>query len=389
MALHISRKSLVLVAVVNLFLLVACRESLAFSKKPSIEESPMVKIGIFVGANKVRIGSASFFKLIKEGSFGQKELKKEVEILANKDGLFSYSLGHLGKRLLFAPSSGTYLTVNNRRYRGKIRLLHREDGLFNVINELPVEEYLYGVIKYEISPAWPIESVKAQAVAARTYALKHLGKHGLKGFDLLSSPADQAYGGMEAEDPRATQAVDETRDEIISYKDEIINAVYHADSGGVTEDDLFVWSDDEPYLTPVKDSFGQDSPHRSWSAILSLGRIRENLNKNTAYEIGQIESIEVAEYSPSGRVAALRINHSYGIDRIRSNTFRIALNPGIIRSTFFKLKTLPDSEVEFEGNGWGHGVGMSQWGARDMASLGYTYQDILKHYYKGVEIEKR
>ncbi|MBU4310377.1 SpoIID/LytB domain-containing protein, partial [bacterium] len=244
--------------------------------------------------------------------------------------------------------------------------------------------YLYGVMKHEISPAWPREAVKAQAVAARSFALNKKLKNIGKPYDLVATILAQVYGGLSGEDPRSNEAIDETRGEVLTYEGELIAAYYHATCGGETEDVENVWGGRLPYLKSVRCKYCKDSPHYEWEKELSLSDISNALSRKG---ISEIESIEVYKRSSTERVVELVVEDEFGKHIISGNQFRMALGPNVIRSTYFKMKE-KRGRVEFKGRGWGHGVGMCQWGARGMAEKNFSYKEILKHYYTEVKIQK-
>jgi stage II sporulation protein D len=254
----------------------------------------------------------------------------------------------------------------------------------DVINILDVEAYLYGVVPKEMSPQWHPEALKAQAIAARTYALDQKEKNKDKDYDIIADTTFQVYGGAGAESGRSNQAVDETKGMVLLYDGQLALAYFHANSGGMTEDAKRVWSTDIPYLKMVRDVYSMKAPNCSWTLSLSVDKIRKALSSK-GLEIGSIERLVPVEVSPSGRVMKIKIFHGGKEVILNGNDFRSKIDPTLIKSTLFTIFKQGD-EIRLEGRGYGHGVGMSQWGANIMAGEGYSYDDILKHYYQGVEI---
>ena len=275
------------------------------------------------------------------------------------------------------------LTVNNQSYRGTIILYKRPGGL-SVVNIVRIEEYLYSVVPKEMPSRWPLEALKAQAVAARTYALYQKEKNKDKRYDVFASTASQVYGGYAVENKVTTRAVDETRGKVLLYNERLILAYFHSDSGGMTEDAKNVWTADVPYLKSVQDSFSSGGPHYRWVYDSGFDEIGRSL-KSKGLDIGTIYGIRPAETSPSGRVRTVTIVHSKGETILSGNHLRINIDPRTIKSTLFMLSKRKRG-VRFEGRGYGHGVGMSQWGAHRMAKAGHSHVAILKHYYHGVEV---
>jgi len=288
-------------------------------------------------------------------------------------------------RLVIVPSNDNDLSLNGNPYRGKIRLQRSASGGMDVINVLDVEEYLYGVVPKEMSPQWFLEALKAQAIAARTYAFDQKEKNRDRDYDVIAATTFQVYGGAGAESKKSNQAVDETKGMVLLYGGKLALAYFHANSGGMTEDAKRVWSADIPYLKTVRDDYSIRAPNCSWTLSLSIDKIRKALNNN-GLEIGSIERLIPVEVSPSGRVMKIKIFHGGREAILNGNDFRTKIDPTLIRSTLFTMINEGD-EIRLVGKGYGHGVGMSQWGANIMASEGYSYGDILKHYYHGVEIK--
>ncbi len=278
--------------------------------------------------------------------------------------------------------------VNGRRYRGS--LLIRQKGKFlQVINELLLEEYLYGVIKWEISPDWPLVAVAAQVIAARTYALKKLETSLPKNQDyhLLSTEDDQVYGGVESEDPRVRKAVDSTRGKVIIHEGELINAYYNACCGGYTASSADVWGEPFPYLEARDDPFCKDSPHYDWEWKVEAGKLRELLREKEL-SLDKLYQIQPLSFDQSGRVKELRIHHRGGEKYLKGTEFRRLVGYDNIKSTLFKVVRYARYFI-FTGKGSGHGVGMCQWGVRGMAEKGYSTREILQFYYPGTTVEQR
>lgn len=286
------------------------------------------------------------------------------------------------------PQAGRPILVEERRraYRGVVEVRRTDRGL-TVINELDLESYLYGVLKLEMDPSWPEEAVKAQAVAARTLALANLRRYAREGFDVRDTVETQLYGGVTHEDPRATAAVDATRGLVLTYGGRPIQAVYHADSGGRTEASENVWGVAYPYLRSVEDPYRAGSPHDHWTVGMPLPLLEAKLRAG-GLDVRDLRSIEVVRWSESGRALLLRLGGPSGSWEVTGQQLRMAVGPNVLRSTRFTVRVEGETAV-FEGSGWGHGVGLSQWGARGMALGGADFLRILRHYYRDVELVRR
>ncbi len=352
----------------------------------------MVRVGLAVNQPVVEVGAAGPVDVEDVTSGERRHLGGgRWVIFPIAKGLEISGIGPLGPVVRFLPSPGTRMTFKSRAYRGNFLVRRDPAGLrLTLINEVDLEEYLYGVLKMEISPTWPMEALKAQAVAARTLAvyLIQQGRYREEGYDVRDTVESQVYAGINAEDPLTTQAVDATRGLILSSQGRPINAVYHADSGGHTEDSEYVWGRFYPYLRGIPDPYSGDSPYSQWSLRMSLQEIEERLRRQ-GFSFEGIERIEPVQRSPSGRVTRVRITAARGNGEISGEQLRRALGYDLLRSTKFTILPLPGEvgpAVEFRGSGWGHGVGLPQWSARNMAISGRTFEEILTYYYQGISV---
>lgn len=286
-----------------------------------------------------------------------------------------------------APTGGARLYLAIRPYRGVLEVRRTPAGRLTVINELDLEEYLYGVLRMEVDPRWPPDALRAQAVAARTLALYSLNRFAAEGYDVRATTDSQVYGGVGAEDPRTTAAVEATRGQILTYEGRPIFAAYHSDSGGHTEASELVWGGRYAYLRPVADPYTAAQP---WTLRLTLSALEDQLRR-AGRGGGGVLGVEVAEVTPSGRVAYVRVATGGGALTLRGTELRTILGAETMKSTLFTVRVIPGEVpvVEFAGRGSGHGVGMSQWGARGQALLGRSYDEILRYYYTGVTLEVR
>ncbi|GAB6097120.1 hypothetical protein JCM14469_33740 [Desulfatiferula olefinivorans] len=277
------------------------------------------------------------------------------------------------------------LAVDGRRYRGRIQVLVRSSGLM-VVNDLHVEDYLYGVVPREMSFLWHPEALMAQAVASRTYALYIRDKQRLAGsdYDLEATTASQVYGGLEAEKDQTRQAVDRTRGRVLTFQGKLIIAYFHANSGGTTESALHVWGVDIPYLKGVSDEFSSLLPDYAWEYRLTLAEMT-SLFRSVVPGLGLIRTIRPGKRSASGRILSFTLVWDGGQKVLPGNLFRLTLGPTLLKSTRFDT-VIDKGAVTFTGSGYGHGVGMSQWGAHRMAQAGYGCEAILTHYYTGVSL---
>jgi stage II sporulation protein D len=301
-----------------------------------------------------------------------------------------------------------FVVWNGKRYRGDLLITATDSGML-VVNRLPMDDYLRGVVPLEIGNRTAAEfaAVQAQAVAARTYAYKHLND--ARAFDMYSTVQDQVYGGVDAEKPQADSAIRTTADIVVLYAGQPISTPYHSTCGGTTAAVSEVWytQPDEPYLRPVSDKIpGTDrfycdpSPRFSWTQSFDAPSLRAVMEKYlAAYTnapktgVGRITDIQEDGRTPSGRVAALTVQTDSGTYRLRGNDIRFVLRDpkgAILNSTFFSFARETSggevSNLTVSGRGYGHGIGMCQWGAIGRARAGQNYRTILETYYTGTTI---
>ena len=281
---------------------------------------------------------------------------------------------------------GGQIFVNGRPYRGTIEVAEGKQGLL-VINEVPIESYLSGIINHEISSKWHEDVIKTQAVIARTYALFNRNKRAGALWHVESSVMGQVYGGSSSEDSAAINAVQATAGEVLMYSDEPALTVYHSNAGGMTEFSKLVWSRDYPYLVSVESPFDAGAPRFEWDHVATAAGLGEELRRS-GRAIGDPREIEVIETTPAGRVRVLAGRDGEGREiRVSGEDLRSILGYSVLRSAIFEVERGAEMFI-FRGRGSGHGVGLSQWGAKGMAENGYSYRQILLHFYPGTELTK-
>lgn len=384
----------------------------------AMKAPPEIRVGLVDGANSVQICIPDGGELIDGAGFSVARADEGALIIPlwYEAGLVS---GPVDSSALFTALPGTgMIRVNGRPYRGKISVQAAGGGLV-VVETVGLEDYLRGVVPREVYTSWPEEALKAQAVAARTYTLANSGRHSRRGYDLCADVHCQAYGGFFGEHPRTDSAVSRTAGVVATYKGKLISALYHSSSGGHTEDSANVWGWDTPYLKGVPDT--DVSTYAYWFRFVTPFDIEDALRAN-GREVGAVMDVTVAKVGVSGRVVRVLITGAKGRVELSGEQLRTFLN---LRSTNFTvswdpapspgplwistglepLVSLPPVSRSsaalgllapgympphwvIMGRGWGHGVGLSQWGAMAMAEEGHTYEDILRYYYQGIELEK-
>jgi stage II sporulation protein D len=276
-------------------------------------------------------------------------------------------------QLWVTPQAGGYLWIGDRWYRGALQVIPDGKGLV-AIERVDLEHYLYSVLGAEMSKDFPIEALKAQAVAARTYAIYRSQAATKKPFDLDSSQDSQVYRGIASEATTTQAAVNATTGQIMTYQGKPILAAFHSASGGHTENVEDIWSNPLPYLRGVPD-YDLGTPGYEWTKSVSRAELGKSL------KLRNVTAIFADRSTQYGSVLSLKV---VGDEEktLTGKQLRTALK---LRSLRFTISPSPDGFV-FNGRGYGHGLGMSQWGAYSMAQQGMTYTTILAHYYRGVEL---
>ena len=325
--------------------------------------------------------------------------------------------------LSVVPKDAALVTVFGRQYRGGIVLKRLTDSDMTVINQVDFEQYLYSVVGKEMSTGWPMEALKAQAVCARSMAALNLNKFEKYGFNLDDSVASQAYAGVKSEAPDVIAAVEETRGKVVAYNGKPVAVYYFSTSGGWTENSENVWVSALPYLVAVEDKYESktEPAYANWSFSVTAEEIKQ-IFAAKGIDIGDITDVSVTQQNPvTGRAVKLKftgtkgekvyekdsIRGALGADKLKSQMFTVTKQPGGITFTTgggaegdpslensgllasrynIGTRAAASSGYTFSGHGWGHGVGMSQYGAKGMAEAGFTYEEIIKHYFTGVEI---
>lgn len=355
---------------------------------PATAQTPaLVRVGLLVAQDSVAIGADGPFDAADLDS-GRRETIEGGRLAVHVGpGGVEVGTTSFGGTVRLQPRAG-FLSVGGRPYRGIIEIRRTALGRLTIINELDLEAYLYGVVRSEMNPAWPPEALRAQAIAARSLAVYSTGRSGAEGYDVRATTESQVYGGVAAEDPRTSAAVDATRGVVLLYDGRVVFAPYHTDSGGATESSEFVWGGMLPHLRGVADPHSREAPNHEWTLRLDLPTIEARASR-TGRPLPGLQRLDVAATSPSGRVAMLRAHTTSGTVDIRGTDFRSLIGSSTLRSTLFVIRQAGDGGLQFSGRGFGHGVGMSQWGARSLALAGRGHAEILRYYYTGVTVATR
>lgn len=390
---------------------------------------PVLRVGILEGQSNVTISSKQPFVFRNEQNhalIGRYGANTKVFVSWKNKALYINNVMAKVERIDIEndlEKSSATIAVNDKAYRGAIHLRTQIDGI-GVINELLLEDYLLGVVPKEMPADWPMEALKAQTVAARTFALYNLHKHEAEGFDLCATTHCQVYGGVDEEQQRSSTAVLATRGQVLLFDGKSIYAPFHTASGGFTENSEDVWGTYLPYLRAVKDEDAA-APSNQWSVKFTPEQLQAKLQE-AGYAVGTLQSMELSpmqtagensgDRAASGRVKNMRFVGTASAVSLSGTKVRSILG---LKSNYFDIHGLtrknnslllparddakterytdkgnsqnfrskPIAAIVFDGQGWGHGLGLSQWGAKAMAQHS-DYTGILKHYYTNIEIKK-
>ena len=382
--------------------------------KATAAREPIIRV-LISNENKARFRADSVENIFVQGISSNHRRIKSLNLVYSNNKV-KYSINNDLNAWFELPNNFNLIIRNsdkrgiwfkNRRYAGELRV-SLNDKKLNIINYLKLEKYLKSVVGSEMPKEFPLAALQAQAIAARTYALKLLDKNKL--FDLHSTQASQVYLGLESETVKINRAVKSTNSLVLFYKDQLIDAVFHSSSGGRTESSGQVWKYQLPYLKSVID-YDHDSDKYSWTNKFTSAELEKIFPS-----LGGVNSIHIIDRSNTDRVLKIIL---YGTNRnkiisginlrrklkLLSTKFEFDLKFNPFNASNLDNKLNYDNKLVYDfapqslplipeeyflfvrGFGAGHGVGMSQWGAKTMAERGSSFRKILKHYYTGVQIK--
>ena len=282
-------------------------------------------------------------------------------------------------------TSKGFVKLRKSKYCGKLILIPKEDGRFSILEEIGIEEYLPGVVEGEMPMMWNDDALQAQVIAVRTYviyktkiktnALYHINK------------LDLAYKGSYMNQAKTKEIVNKTRGTVMVYDWKLFPGYFHSTCGGHTEDINLVFNlKSIPPLSGVDCGYCSNSKYYHWKKRLGRNEIQNKLNA-TKSKVKRIRNILTEQIGPGGHCSTIKIEHTGGTKRVNANDFRLIIGPNNLRSTSFSIKNSGSTFV-FEGRGWGHGVGLCQYGTQNMAKSGFRWYDILRYYYPEIDLVK-
>lgn len=336
-----------------------------------------LRIAIKEGVSRVQVGSST--KAIVRNGAGQVvgELAPLNAFNAQSGG-GSIALGEWKSQSLWIePTANGVVWIGDRWYRGRTALVPTTGGL-TAVNYVNIEDYLYSVLGSEMFPTWPLEALKAQAVAARSYALYKRSLSTSAVYDLGDTTTWQVYKGVESEALPTHQAVEATAGQVMIYGGKVILAVFHSSSGGHTENVEDIWKQPLPYLRGVAD-YDQGAPVFEWTKNIPRSELSRIISG-----VGNVVEMTAERTTPQGRVVTMLVKGDRATRRISGSDLRNVLD---LKSTLFVVNPAGDS-FQVSGRGFGHGLGLSQWGAYNLAVKGINYQQILDHYYQNATLAR-
>lgn len=406
-----------------------------------------IKVGLYYGDTAKASVGISVSAGVRYGRFENSQFVEEGVLEGTDFTIAAHSASSViindaqvcetyASNLCLMPIEGN-IAIDGHMYRGGVIFTNASDTAMCVINVLTMDEYLYGVVGNEVSSSWNPELLKAQAICARGFGVSNYNKHASLGFNVCATTNCQVYRGVSSESPSVIDAVDATRGQIVTYEGEIAETLFYSSSGGHTANVKNVWGSSIPYLMGVEDPYESESvPRHKWEATLTLSEIGEVM-KSKDIAIGDVVSLE-AKNDETGRAYELTVHGTEGSHTfIRQNTYSPFYSKGVLSQKYTLIPVGENSKTlycvnyskvksalasknaidakgniasvgkefsiisgkgketytsgsvtayTFSGGGWGHGVGMSQYGAKGMADAGFTYDEILSHYYPGTEL---
>jgi stage II sporulation protein D len=361
-----------------------------FNSKTALAVSLELRVAIEENVSQVRIGS-SVNATITDASTNQPlgEIQGMNGFTATPGGrgiaLDRYSASSIA---ITPKDPNGVVWIGDRWYRGRTIIRPSSSGL-TAINHVDLEHYLYSVLGGEMNGNWPQEALKAQAVAARSYALYRRNRDGNSTFDLCDTARCQVYRGVQDESTGTQTAVNGTAGQVLTYNGTIIEALFHSSSGGHTENVEDVWSTKVPYLRAVPD-YDQAAPVYSWTKTISRTELGNLIG------LGPITSVTpIGNPTAGGSYRQLRFTSSSGSKAVTTENLRDILNLRSSKITIVpqttntkaNTKQTPDTFI-IQGRGFGHGLGMSQYGAKGMAEQGINYQQIVLHFFQNTRLAK-
>ncbi|HBA61762.1 MAG TPA: hypothetical protein DCZ92_13320 [Elusimicrobia bacterium] len=350
-------------------------------------EQQRIRVAITRGSAslKIRTSAKLYILEVKTGDKYQLLGDSDYEVRSSGNSIMVAGQQLSSPVKLLAADGGERIRLGGRLYKGDIIIRASGDDRIDIIEALSIEDYLCGVLPAEMSPDWPLEALKAQAVASRTYALKQLKPSA--DYDITDGVEMQVYKGYSGINSRIKEAVDSTRGEVLRYKRKLVTAFFHSCCGGHTASVNSAWGEEviKP-LYGVADPFCSASRHSKWDYFVPAKDLLAFIQKRGSMAL-KVTGLKPLKKDRSGRTLSYKISTDRGSETALTKEMRAHFGSYEFRSTFITRVTPVNGGYEFRGRGWGHGVGMCQEGAKTMANKGRGYRKILRYYYPGASIE--
>jgi len=358
-----------------------------FNNTPLLKETPKVRILLMDKAQKATLSINGYYTIT--GSLSNvldhgKDLEQTTIFV--KNGRF-----HIGNKwydtseLQIKNIHDNGIRLNKNKYQGTIRFVRQTNNRLSVIEEIDLEHFVASVLGCEMPQAWEDDALRCQSVAIRTYVENRRKRENNAPYHL--GKWDLAYKGISGETPRIRKLALETKGIVMTYQGKIFPAYFHSTCGGHTENVEHVFGKENiPPLSGVKCGYCNDSKYYTWSVDIKKSIIEQNLKK-AHVNVSRIYSIQTVEPGRGGHYSMVKINSANGSEKLNANKFRLLIGPNSLYSTAFWTKN-NGSNITFFGKGWGHAVGLCQYGAQGMAKKGQQWQKILEHYYPGMELRR-
>ena len=346
-----------------------------------------IRVAIIQNAESLNLKVGGFYEISVPGrkKVSARGRNLMTTVTSYKNGILMGDSNFNADSVLISADNADMIIINGRTFRGDVKFIKNKSGKLIAVNYVELEDYIRGILYHEVSHYWPMEALKAQAIVCRTYAVYQMQENKLRDYDVTSDIYSQVYGGKTSERYRTTSAVFATAGMMLTFQDKVFPAYFHSTCGGHTEDAFLLWKTNIAPLKGVPCNFCEGSPHFNWHYVLTREEVRDKLVKG-GYNINSIEDITIMARDGSGRVTDLKIKTAKNESKIPAKDFRNIIGPNIIRSANFSVNLIHD-DVVFEGLGWGHGVGLCQWGAYFMAKRGFSAMQILEYYYPEANLE--
>jgi len=367
------------VAAITLILSVMTLSSSAFARERAIRVGIVPKAGAFVF-----IPEDSYSVVDSLGHLRDLE-KGKTYMVKPSDHLLSLGSFTLPAKVSIAPKNpSAALWIAGRRYPGAFSVWLNSNGTLTAVENIGIEKYLLGVVGHEMDASWPLESLKSQAVVARTFAYVQLEKRHSRGYEVTDDAASQVYGGVSNTPKSVVRAVEETRGEVLGYHGRLLGIYYHSCCGGHTADAGWVWHSHRKTPRPLRgvaDPYCRNSPGYRWKVFFSFDEIRAALENRRLFG----GALKFFDLGPQKNDYVKSFTAQVGDQKLTvdANRFRLAIGPSSLKSVRILEVSKEKNGVEFSGAGSGHGVGLCQWGARAQAAQGRRYEKILKFYFPG------